>query len=487
MGETALFQAVEMDSFKQVEILLRKGANPNIPQNDGRIPLHSSTVKQNLQIVELLLTNGSNPNIQGKLYGQTPVHLAVKNSVKPTILLLLVKNGGSLLIKDKYDKKPTDYVETDEMRDTINMLKLQGEVPETPKKDYLMTPSQLCKKDFHMIAKTLSDQKTRKDFENYITSNNEFHPYNIKINNLKLDDFLFRDNSIPSNANQNSNNYNINVIDEYKERDSYINRNSGSNVSNFNTFGNNNDYYGLNTNSDLEREMMHKKYLSNDINNENMLRKETFYEMIKQRNSNSINYFPNLQNTNFENMNYVSHPSNLNPNNVTNLSYLSGINSNDNNNNFNNFPILNNLNNKVNSDLNTSPFFPFPNLNSNNNNLNFFSNINNSATPIHISSDGNNLTKNNVSSISDSHTLSVSPHNIPRPENKQTAVNSPNFVKNNGHFERLNSSHNNSANNSKNDINELNKNDSFNAIFHQNNKNYEEIFNNKIFSQSVVQ
>ncbi len=32
MGETALFQAVEMDFLKQAEILLAKGANPNISQ-----------------------------------------------------------------------------------------------------------------------------------------------------------------------------------------------------------------------------------------------------------------------------------------------------------------------------------------------------------------------------------------------------------------------------------------------------------------------
>lgn len=492
MGETALFQAVEMDSLKQVEILLNKGANPNIPQNDGRIPLHSAAVKQNLQIVELLLNHGSNSNTQGKLYGQTPVHLAVKNSVKPTILLLLVKNGGSLLIKDKYDKKPTDYVETDEMRDTINMLKQQGEVPETPQKDLLMTPSKLSKKDFLMIAKTLSDQKTRKDFENYISSNNEFHPYNIKINNLRLDDFLFRDNSIPNNNNNQNSNNNINVIDDYKERDSYIHKNSGSNVSNFNTFGNNNESYGLNINNDYEREMMHKKYLSNEIINDNILKKEAFYEMIKQRSSNSINYFPNNQNNNFDTMNIISYPSNSNLNNVSNLSNLSGTNTNYNNNlnNINNYPILANLNNKVNSDflnqnrnLNAPPLFPFPNLTNNNNNLNFFSNLNNAATQISISSDGNNLTKNNFSSTSDSNTLSGIPNNIPRPDNKQTAVNSPNFVKNNGHFERLNSSHNISANNSKSEINELNKNDSFNAIFNETNKPNEEIFINKIFNQ----
>jgi len=58
-------------------------------------------------------------------------------------------------------------------------------------------------------------------------------------------------------------------------------------------------------------------------------------------------------------------------------------------------------------------------------------------------------------------------HVIPKPEKKETAVNSPSFVKNNGHFERLNSSHN-SANFSKNDNNESNKTDSYSIIFNNN-------------------
>ena len=161
MGETALFQAVEMERLIQIEILLSNGADPNIPQNDGRIPLHAALFKQNLRIVELLLNNGSNPNAQGKLYLQTPVHLAIKNSVKPTILLLLVKNGGSLIIKDKYEKKPVDYVQTDEMRDTINMLKSQGEVIQTPKNEIVNTPSKYSKNDYFFLAQTVSNKKNK--------------------------------------------------------------------------------------------------------------------------------------------------------------------------------------------------------------------------------------------------------------------------------------------------------------------------------------
>jgi len=486
MGETALFQAVEMDSVKQVEILLIKGADPNISQNDGRIPLHSAIVKQNLQIVELLLSYGSNPNIQGKLYGQTPVHLAIKNSVKPTILLLLVKNGGSLLIKDKYDKKPTDYVETDEMRDTINMLKLQGEVPETPKNDILLTPSKLSKKDFLLIAKTLSDQKTRKDFENYISSNNsEFHPYNLKINDLKLDDFLFRENSMTSNNNlvrYNTNN-NIRFNDEYKDKDTFTDNPGLNNFGNFNTFGNTD----LNNNLIYEndRQTSHKKYYSNDLYRDNTFtNKDSYYENQKLRNAYSVNF--GAASSNNDPINKSSNQLNFN---VSNLSNFSGIQT---DNNVENLPILNNLFAKINSpspnsnaNLNNSPLIPFPNLNNNNNNnLNFF-NSNNNITGANMvsSSDGNNLTRN-VSSNSDANHISSITHNIPKVSKTQNFANSPNYINNQVKIEKANS-YNSGGVDSKNEF-ELNKTDSSNNLLFNNecllneNKYINKIRNNEI-------
>lgn len=140
MGETALFQAVEMECLSQVETLLKFKADPNIPRKDGLTPLHAAAIKQNTQVVELLLKAGSNPNYESKLFLQTPVHYAIKHSVKPAILMLLVRYNGSLSIRDKNKKRPIDYVETEEIQETLNMLKLEKEDAfKTPQKQLPIT------------------------------------------------------------------------------------------------------------------------------------------------------------------------------------------------------------------------------------------------------------------------------------------------------------------------------------------------------------
>jgi hypothetical protein len=136
MGETALYQAVEMERHDQVLTLLTHKASPNIPDNDGCIPLHLAIIKQNIQIVETLLIHGSNPNCKNKHFFQTPVHYSIKYNVKAAILLLLVQYGGSLGIRDNKNKRPVDYISSEEMRETLDMLKLQREdIFETPKKE----------------------------------------------------------------------------------------------------------------------------------------------------------------------------------------------------------------------------------------------------------------------------------------------------------------------------------------------------------------
>jgi ankyrin repeat protein len=137
MLETALYQAVEMERHDQIITLLNGKADPNISNGDGCIPLHLAVEKQDIQIVETLLINNSNPNHRNKHFYQTPVHYAIKYNVKAAILLLLVQYGGSLCIRDNKNKRPIDYIFSDEMRETIDMLKLQREDAfKTPKKDF---------------------------------------------------------------------------------------------------------------------------------------------------------------------------------------------------------------------------------------------------------------------------------------------------------------------------------------------------------------
>ena len=126
MGETPLYQAVDMEKVSHVNLLLKNKANPNICQIDGFSPLHLAVNRQNILIIKELLKYDADPNAKTLLYEQTPLHFAIKNNVDPMILLILVQYNGSLYLKDKFGKKPLDYVSSDEMRNVIEKLKLEN-------------------------------------------------------------------------------------------------------------------------------------------------------------------------------------------------------------------------------------------------------------------------------------------------------------------------------------------------------------------------
>ena len=146
MGETPLYQAVEMEKSAHVNLLLKKGANPNISQIDGLSPLHLAVNRQNILIIKELLKYNANPNNKTILYEQTPLHFAIKNNVDPMILLILVQYNGSLIIKDKFGKRPLDYVTSEEMKKVIEKLKFEsGEDTLKKKEKKYNTPSKEMK------------------------------------------------------------------------------------------------------------------------------------------------------------------------------------------------------------------------------------------------------------------------------------------------------------------------------------------------------
>ena len=127
MGETPLYQAVEMQKISHVNLLLQKGANPNIAQIDGLTPLHLAVNRQNILIIKELLKYKADPNTKNLLYEQTPLHFAIKNNVDPMILLILVQYNGNLTMKDKFGKRPLDYVSSEEMKKVIEKLKYEND------------------------------------------------------------------------------------------------------------------------------------------------------------------------------------------------------------------------------------------------------------------------------------------------------------------------------------------------------------------------
>ena len=226
MGETSLYQAVDMGQIEHVKILLKHGANPNIANDDGISPLHNAVTKKNISIVKILLKYGADPNIKSKIYQQTPLHLAIKNNVDPMILLLLVQFNGSLMDEDALNKKPIDYANSKEMKNTIEKLRFgkenniikEKEIQnfQTPKKMTKWTPS-------NVYSNTIYSQSQVKNLTIEGTNIVLQNPGNIKINIINNNNsknnsiqMLKKDlfNSSDKNEKLRDNN---NKLNDYKE------------------------------------------------------------------------------------------------------------------------------------------------------------------------------------------------------------------------------------------------------------------------------
>jgi len=240
-----------MGLHQAIKILLNYKADPNLPSNDGRIPLHNAVSKKELNIINLLLQFNSNPNAKNKLYSQSPLHLAMKNSVNISIVDLLIKHGGDLNLKDKYDKTPMDYIQLEETKTyilnllnsnntKINQLEnedetLNGFVNENKKdsirnkatNNCISSNNNICEKN-ESIARFLTpskDELFEKEFFQNTESKTKFESdlsiiekANMsKLNNYNLENKIINiNNSTNKDNNLNLNNINSNFFSGMK-------------------------------------------------------------------------------------------------------------------------------------------------------------------------------------------------------------------------------------------------------------------------------
>ena len=64
-----LYQATLNGNENRVRYLLERGADPNQQDEYGRTPVHAASEKSHLRILQLLLKKGGNPNFGAKDYG----------------------------------------------------------------------------------------------------------------------------------------------------------------------------------------------------------------------------------------------------------------------------------------------------------------------------------------------------------------------------------------------------------------------------------
>ena len=76
-GASPLFVATEIRSLKIVEMLLERGANPNLARSDGCTPLYMATQEGKKEIVKMLLDAGVDPNIACTDNECTPIMVAI--------------------------------------------------------------------------------------------------------------------------------------------------------------------------------------------------------------------------------------------------------------------------------------------------------------------------------------------------------------------------------------------------------------------------
>ncbi|CAL4086034.1 unnamed protein product [Meganyctiphanes norvegica] len=91
--KTALFIAVLNANCEIAQLLLSRGAHPNLSMNLHGTPLLQAVVSGNCKIAKLLIDNGASPNLASGPYNTTPLYATVAKG-NCTIAECLIKNGA---------------------------------------------------------------------------------------------------------------------------------------------------------------------------------------------------------------------------------------------------------------------------------------------------------------------------------------------------------------------------------------------------------
>ena len=122
LKETALAIAA-FDGYKEiVDMLLQKGADPNVFDDMGVAPIIGASRTNRAEIIEMLIKNKANVNIKTKSGEETPLHYAAEFNSGDAAKVLL-KNGADKNLKNTSGKTPLDVAKDKKSDKVIELLK----------------------------------------------------------------------------------------------------------------------------------------------------------------------------------------------------------------------------------------------------------------------------------------------------------------------------------------------------------------------------
>ncbi|MEJ2881929.1 ankyrin repeat domain-containing protein [Pedobacter sp. GR22-6] len=122
-GFTPLGLAAYFGREEIVRILINKGAEVNVPTNNGFnvFPIHSAVAAKHYNITKMLLDAGAEVNVKQKA-GFTPLHAAAQYG-DIEILILLLEHNADVSIRMEGGKLPADLAEEKGYSDIAAILR----------------------------------------------------------------------------------------------------------------------------------------------------------------------------------------------------------------------------------------------------------------------------------------------------------------------------------------------------------------------------
>lgn len=97
-SNTALYRSITMEkSSMLIDVAISQGAQINVRDQNGSVPLHYAVASNHLEIVQLLLLYQANPNAQNNA-GQTALHISAENGSEEMIKILLHSSADPTIV-----------------------------------------------------------------------------------------------------------------------------------------------------------------------------------------------------------------------------------------------------------------------------------------------------------------------------------------------------------------------------------------------------